>query len=149
MASSTFTMTVSEGLPSSFNPAESGSDNNGTSSSSSGIDGSGSGSGSSGLAPDAPGGDSGAAGDSAMTVEENDSDGSGAAPIVTAPATATAAATATATAMATDRSDGNCRDSSGNDQMPTKRSRRFYCTTSSVYAENTISNPNHEQITYW
>lgn len=37
----------------------------------------------------------------------------------------------------------------GNDPASIQRTRRFYCTTSSVYAENTISNPNHGQISYW
>ncbi len=26
---------------------------------------------------------------------------------------------------------------------------RAYCTTSSVYAEHTISNPNNDQVNYW
>lgn len=36
-----------------------------------------------------------------------------------------------------------------NDHASVERIRQFYCTTSSVYAENTISNPNHQQISYW
>lgn len=34
-------------------------------------------------------------------------------------------------------------------QVVQERVRKFYSTTSSVYAEHTISNPNAEQLLFW
>ena len=97
--------------------------------------------------PTAPSSAGGSIVDTFMRIEENDSDNDRVPKDTSTVPASTATATTTATATATTAANASSTKSNGDEHVPLKRS--FYCTTSSVYAENTISNPNHEQISYW